>query len=242
MGLRKLVNGSEGGVPRASLNEAIEILSRRGWLASCDEEARSQFIRMARLRMYPAGAVVYLEGDEPNGLYGLVSGALDVSIPRSDGSDFTIHRAQSGFWIGDLATISQRARLVSIRTASDATLLHLGYQGLQSLLRENPTLYRDLYRLTYDNFAMTSHLFASVSMPSSEARVASRLLLQLACAPNPDGRVMISQTDLAELVALSLPTLQRTLRRLTDLGYIEQRYREIRVSNRPGLLEVVGRI
>ncbi|WP_176084703.1 Crp/Fnr family transcriptional regulator [Martelella sp. HB161492] len=195
---------------------------------------------IARLRRYSAGEAIYQVGDLPDGVYGLVEGGIDVSIPRADGLDFTFHRAEAGFWIGDLALMTNARRLVSVYAAGDVSMLHLRASELRRLLKTYPDLIQEFYRLTYQNFATTFLLLSNLAMGSSEGRVALRLLLQLEQAPDPGGTVNISQSKLAELVALSEPTLQRALRRLRDMGCIEQRYNEIRVKDRVALLAVCG--
>lgn len=219
---------------------AVGVVSKNGWFAGCSEDARGLLAPLARLRRYAAGNVVYLEGEPADGLYGLVSGSLDISFPRADGTEFTFHRVESGFWIGDLAVMSDATRLVSVRAASDSTLLYMHASDIDALLQNHPLLYRDFYRLSYMNFSTTFLLMSNISLVSSDARIAQRLLLQLERAPDPEGYVNISQSNLAELVALSEPTLQRVLKRLGDLGCIEQAYRRIRVANREKLLQVCG--
>ncbi|WP_108257515.1 Crp/Fnr family transcriptional regulator [Mangrovicoccus ximenensis] len=224
----------------ADRSRALRAVSAQGWFADCPESTRSLLAPLARLRRFSPGNAVYLQGDPADGLYGLVSGGLDISVPRPDGTEYTFHRAESGFWIGDLAVMSDAKRLVSVRAATDAELLFLRAADLAALLAEHPLLYRDFYRLSYMNFATTFFLMSNISLVSSDARVALRLLLQLERAPDPQGHVNLSQSSLAELVALSEPTLQRVLKRLAELGCIEQAYRRIRVTDREMLLRLCG--
>ena len=85
------------------LDAAIEMLCVHGWFAERPPDLRAALAEMARLRDYAAGEALYHYGDAPNGIFGLVRGALDITIPRADGMDITVHRTEPGFWIGDLA-------------------------------------------------------------------------------------------------------------------------------------------
>ncbi|WP_138471605.1 Crp/Fnr family transcriptional regulator [Poseidonocella sp. HB161398] len=224
----------------ADLASALDQVSLQGWFADCPEETRALLAPLARLQRFSPGNVVYLQGDPADGLYGLVSGGPDISVPRPDGTEFTFHRAESGFWIGDLAVMSEARRLVSVRAATEVVLLFLRAADIAALLQEHPVLYRDFYRLSYMNFSTTFFLMSNISLVSSDARVALRLLLQLERAPDPQGHVNLSQSSLAELVALSEPTLQRMRKRLSDLCCSEQAYRRIRVTDREKLLQLCG--
>lgn len=223
-----------------TLAEALDLLSRVGWFSKRSDRVRAVLGDIARLRFFAAGAPLYLVGDEPNGVFGLVDGSLDVSIPRADGTDFTFHLAEPGFWVGDLAIMTSATRLVSVRAATDATVVQFGAADLARVVRDQPSILHDFYALTYANFATTFFLLANVSITSSESRVALRLLLQLERAPDPEGWVRVSQGKLGELVALSQPTLQRALRRLQEMGCIEQGYGQIRVIDRARLLDACG--
>nr|WP_246184998.1 Crp/Fnr family transcriptional regulator [Paracoccus aestuariivivens] len=212
----------------------------KGWFAQRSERFRDQIAEIARLRTFEAGKPLYLLGDTPNGVFGLVAGALDVSIPRADGNDFTFHRADPGFWVGDLALMSSAKRLVSVHAAASTTVVEIGADELRDLAEREPSVVRDFYALTYENFATTFFLLANVSIASSESRVALRLLMQLEQAPDPEGWIQLSQAKLGELVALSQPTLQRVLKRLHDLNCLDLGYGRIRVTDREKLLSLCG--
>lgn len=201
---------------------------------------RAELASIARLRVFDAGAALYSVADKPNRVFGLVAGALDISIPRSDGNDFTFHIASLGFLIGDLALMSSARRLVSVHAATKDIALQLGTGELIALVEKKPVLLHDFYALSHQNFAMTIFLLANTSIASSESRVALRLLMHLEHTPDPKGWVHLSQFKLGELVALSQPTLQRVLRRLHELGCILPGYGKIRITDRRKLLAICG--
>jgi CRP/FNR family transcriptional regulator, cyclic AMP receptor protein len=68
--------------------------------------------------------------DQPDGIFGLVSGSLNISFPRGEDDDYTIHRAGAGFWIGDLALISGKHGLVSVRVAEPTVMVHFAAKDL----------------------------------------------------------------------------------------------------------------
>ena len=66
------------------LDAAIEMLSVHGWFAERPPDLRAALADMARLRDYAAGEALYHYGDAPNGIFGLVRGALDGRDGASD--------------------------------------------------------------------------------------------------------------------------------------------------------------
>ena len=83
---------------RSDLAAAINVLAAQGWFSQRSEETRARLSAIAKLRNFAKDELVYLAGDPPNGVFGLVAGSLNVSFPRGDGEDYTLHRAGSGFW------------------------------------------------------------------------------------------------------------------------------------------------
>lgn len=227
-------------IVNADLTSAFEVLSARGWLSERTAEFRQDIAKIARFREFEAGVPLYLYGDVPNGLFGLVEGALDIAIPRSDGMEVTVHQAETGFWIGDLALLAGQTRVVSVIAARRSLVAHLPDQALRRLVAAKPNFYADFYALTHGNMALALRLLANLSTFPSDARVAARILMHDEDAGSEG--LQLSQAKLAELVALSPPTLQRVLRRLQENDLVELGYGRIRVLDRRGLLALCGSV
>jgi CRP/FNR family transcriptional regulator, cyclic AMP receptor protein len=215
--------------PVMNLGRALEIVASQGWFSKRSTETQKQLGEIAKLRSFAKDDVIYLAGDAPNGVFGLVSGSLNISIPRGDGEDYTTHRAGAGFWVGDLALFSQGVRLVSVRAAEPTTMVHLPARALKRMTARQPSLYADFYALTYENFRTAFQIISNLAISSSDKRLADRLLIEHDALGDADGWLSLSQSELANLTAMSLPTLQRALRRLMNAGLVNQRYARIQV-------------
>lgn len=219
----------------ADLGRALKILAARGWFAERSAETRTRLGKIAKLRSFAKDDLVYMAGDPPNGVFGLISGSLNISIPRSDGEDYTVHRAGAGFWFGDLALFSEGSRLVSVHAAEPTLTVHLPPHDLKRLVDKDPRLYADFYALTYENFRTAFQIISNLAMPSSDKRLADRLLLEVDRRGDGDGWIPLSQAELAALAAVSLPTLKRVMRRFADAGMINHGYARVQVLDRDGL-------
>jgi CRP/FNR family cyclic AMP-dependent transcriptional regulator len=221
--------------PILNLTQALETLATEGWFAHRSPETRTRLGKIARLRSFAKDDLVYMAGDPPNGVFGLISGSLNISIPRSDGEDYTVHRAGAGFWFGDLALFSEGSRLASVHAAEPTLTVHLPSHDLKRLVDKDPRLYADFYALTYENFRTAFRIISNLAMPFSEKRLADRLLFEADARGDGDGWIHLSQTELSALAALSLPTLKRIMRRFADAGLINHGYARIQVLDRDGL-------
>ena len=225
---------------RANLVAALRALEEQGWFSQRSEATRAKLGAIAKLRNFSKNELVYLAGDAPNGVFGLVSGSLNVSFPQADGHDYTMHRAGRCFWVGDLALFSEGPRLVSVRAAEPTQMVQLPAKELARLVRDDPQLYADFYALTYENFRTAFQIIVNLAIVSTEKRVADRLLLEAERRGDGEGWISLSQSELAKLVAISVPTLQRVLRRFASAGLVTSRYARIQVIDRAALVRVRG--
>jgi CRP-like cAMP-binding protein len=191
---------------------------------------------IARVRRYQSGEHLYSTGERPLGVYGVASGVLDISIPREDGQEIVIHRTQPGFWVGDLALFSAQPRVVTATAATDVVAAFLSKDRLAQLLARHPELVTDFYMLSHRNVATTLQLIANLSVPRAEARIALRLLIYDQRQGQDQTWMPMSQEKLAQLTALSIPTVQRTLRRFLEEDIVELGYGRLRVIDRERLL------
>jgi len=228
--------------PAPNLSAAWSRLRERGWLSERSSGVSEALRKIARVIAIEPKRNLYYAGDLPDGVYGLVQGALDVSIPRADGQELTIHRADPGFWIGDLALLANQRRHVTVRAASPSILVHLPQAGLNRLLSTMPTLYADFYVLSHRNVETLLRVIGNLSVTPSDARVALRLLFQAEQLPSKTDWIQLSQDKLAELLGLSVPTLQRCLRRLDRDGLVELGYGRVRLRDPQGLQRLSGSV
>jgi CRP/FNR family cyclic AMP-dependent transcriptional regulator len=220
------------------LGEALGVLAAQGWFSQRSPQTRARLGAIARLRSFAKNDRVYLAGDPPNGVFGLISGSLHISIPRADGEDYTLHRAGVGFWVGDLALFSQGARLISVHAAEPTLMVQLPARGLRRLAQEDPRLYADFYALTYENFRTAFQIISNLAISSTDKRLADRLLLEVEARGDGNGWISISQTELASLTAVSLPTLKRVVRRFADMRLINHKYARIQVLDQNALKQI----
>jgi CRP/FNR family cyclic AMP-dependent transcriptional regulator len=102
-------------------------------------------------------------------------------------------------------------------------------------VEEDPRLYGDFYALTYENFRTAFQIISNLAISSADKRVADRLLLEVETRGDDEGWIEVSQSELASLTAISLPTLKRVMRRFADAGSINLGYAKLQIVDRAAL-------
>lgn len=207
-------------------------LDSRGWLADRPEPFLEWVASAGTWRTYQRGQLIYDAGDPPDGIYGLGEGAVDVFLPAVGDELVMLHRADTGFWAGDLALLAGGDRLVTIRASLPSRVFVLPGSAVKRRLAEEPDDWPNFYALSYLNYVQALTVLAeALSLPPA-ARIARRVNQLTALADT----ATISQDELASLLGVTRITVQRALRELIAAGAIRTGYRTITVRDR-GVLD-----
>lgn len=203
----------------------LDALDSVGWLSAQPPGFKQWAGQIGRWKTFKKGEFIYHYGDPSDGIYGLESGALQITFPLVAEEPVIIYRAEVGFWIGDAAELSNTPRFVTLMAASESRLLHIPSWSIRVLLANSPEHWRSFYQLSASNERLAVTLLAEVLSLTVKARVCRRLL----ALTNGDGDASITQDELAKLLGITRPTLRRCLVELEALGAIRTRYRKLRV-------------
>ncbi|WP_298848074.1 Crp/Fnr family transcriptional regulator [uncultured Ruegeria sp.] len=187
-------------------------------------------------KTFDPGETLYHYGDQANGIYAVLDGSVQITAPADDGQELVLHQDGTGFWIGDLALFAEAQRLVSVVATQKTRTLFFPNSRVERMVQETPEYVRDFYALTRENMKTALRIMANLAVTGSEKRLVLRLLHLDEGASKSDGWIVVSQEELAELVAVSQPTLHRNLHRLADLGLVELAYGRLRLIDRRELI------
>lgn len=209
----------------------LRILSEIGWLALQPPDFQERMIAIGRWTSHRRGKPLYVQGEAADALYGLGSGYLDVSFPVDADQDVLVHRAASGFWVGDGALLSATPRLLTVTAASDCELFRVPHAPLRRLLEDHPGDWRAMHHLATLNAVLAVQRLAETLALAPQARFA-RLLLRLAL---PDGTVAATQEELGRMAGMSRAGFRRALGFLIAEGVLETGRGTVRVHDRAAL-------
>jgi len=127
-------------------------ISHITWLKSAvgkdltDAEARELFMISARER-FSRGEHLFEEGSEPNALFLLADGEVDILKKLPDGALHGLATHSSGAVVGEMSLLTREMRSASAVVRSpEATVLRVTWKDLEELLRREPAV---AYKLMY---------------------------------------------------------------------------------------------
>jgi len=176
--------------------------------------------REMRLR---AGAVLYRQGETVNSFYLILSGKIDVSMLREDGTNFTIDIMGSGAVCGEAAAFDSLPCFSTAVAIEPSVVLRYDTKQLTDAFRDHPDLALALIRVFSAKQRIMSLRAQSLSAPSPEIRI-GELLARLGGTygvPDVHGLLIpfaLTHEQIATMTGTSRVTVTRALKRLKASG------------------------
>ncbi len=202
------------------IDNCNECTNRDGsFFCSFSDEDREALNHVSHKSVLPAGAILFVEGQAPRGIFILCSGEVNLSTTSREGKILILKTAEPGEVLGMSATISGVGYEATAETATPCQLSfvdrkhflelmqshsEVGMQTAQCLSRDFHTAYRDIHDL--------------VLTRSSKGKLA-RLLLSHSSTPEDEEaetRVHAAMTheEMAQRIGASRETVTRLLSNL----------------------------
>jgi CRP/FNR family transcriptional regulator, cyclic AMP receptor protein len=192
----------------------------RGLAASTLQQIGSLSVR----RPYPAGAIIFSQGDPGDALYGVVTGKVRISASAPDGKEMFLNIMEPGDTFGEIALLDGNPRTATASATADCELLVIMRDPFLALLQREQGLAIHLLRLLCQRIRWTSGLAEDSALLALPARLARRLLSlgKLHGHPVLKGvHLAISQEDIARFLGVSRQVVNQYLQTWKANGWVE---------------------
>jgi CRP-like cAMP-binding protein len=232
-------------------SDAYRILTTRGWLSEINPELASALFQAGRLMELRKGQVLYDPGGDPGGMYAVVKGGVIMSSIGRDGVPVAGHVFRQCSWFGYASVIDRRPRALMPMTSEPSLVLHVPLAEINAIRESFPTAITSFRELLILGEYLYVAIVTDLLISNTDHRLAAVLLRvtgaatperpeQLPVDPlmdhwaSPDG-VLLTQAMLAELANASSHTVSRFVERIVKAGWIDWRYRRVRIRDAPAL-------
>jgi CRP-like cAMP-binding protein len=179
---------------------------------------------MARRRHVGKETMLFCQGDECDGLYGVASGQVRIYASDSSGHEVFLNIIGPGETIGEISLIDGLPRSAGAVTTDRSTLVHIPRGRFLARLEQDATLSLHVMQLLCDRLRWVSRVVEESAFLSGSARLANRLaaLAERYGRPLPDGEteLVISQLELSQFLGVSRQIVNQHLGELCAEGRI----------------------
>ena len=187
------------------------------------EDDREAFLALARPRTFVRDEVLCHAGDPADSMHLVEHGHLAVHGGLASGATATFTILSTGDYFGELALLrTDRRRTATVTALEPSRTLAVAATAFDALCRRNPGIERVVSALLADRVDILSRRLLETMYESVDRRV-YRGLLELARSYGiSDGTATIplSQTQLANLVGATRPSVNQVLQRLAELHVV----------------------
>lgn len=192
------------------------------------EEARIEFDAAARRRRCSQGEFIYGQGEPGSEMYRLVSGAVRLSVTRSDGRELLYLNFQPGDCFGVSTLIDGEGRPQMAEAREELELQVLGRAEFNRFRARYREFDDALLRLVTRHMRLLSGFFEDSNLEDVNARVASRIISNVGSFGRPcdDGielAISLSQAELALMVGSTRQTVNRVVQNFQKEGLVSIR-------------------
>ena len=208
---------------------------KTGFLAEASEALRDMIDDVALETRLAAGEMLFEQGDEASALYGLIEGALEVSVLSLDGRKLALNVLRPGALFGEIALFDPGERTATVVATEPSIVKRVDYDNVLDRVREEPELAIDLIHLAGQRMRwMDRQLNEQVFLPMP-SRLARKIIY---LTDRPEGgpvTLALSQAELAEFVGATREAVSKTLSLWKKAGVISVARGAISVLDRTAL-------
>jgi CRP/FNR family transcriptional regulator, cyclic AMP receptor protein len=206
------------------------------FLSRLPPAAAAELNRLGARRRFPAGAMLFIEGDPAHEALVLLSGEVKVSVGSTEGRDVILDVLEPGSLLGELSVIDGKPRSATLTALSPVEVLAVAVAPFNDFLDRHPQVLRGLLVEVIDRLRIRVRHQLEFGVGDALGRVCARLAELAERHGEIEGDVVrvrspVSQADLAAWTGLSREAVVKALRTLRQLGWIDTRGRTIVVQD-----------
>jgi len=211
----------------ASSTESVELLTQVPVFEALAPADLERVADVAVPRTFPAGQVIFREGDASDTCYVVHSGHARAVREHNDGRTITLAHFGPGDIFGELAMFDDERRSATVETLDDVEAVAILGADMRRLLREHPDIAVKLVIALGRRLRAANERLARQSFQTVQSRVAGVLgqlvrQAQREGAAGEDVLVTITQADIAQLAGSSRESASRFLAVLERAGVVTQ--------------------
>jgi CRP/FNR family transcriptional regulator, cyclic AMP receptor protein len=183
------------------------------WLG---DETLDYIARSSRAKRLKAGAVVFREGDQPDGCYLILKGAVKIFLSEPDGQQSLLAILGQGDIVGEMALIDRLPRSATVTALRGCELCHLSTAAFDRLAQSDIAVYQQLLRVLSARLRVGNDRYAQQRMVLSGRLARAFLQLALSCGEQLPGRRIlirqkVSQAELGHMIGAARENVNRQL-------------------------------
>jgi len=144
------------------------LLRHSPMLSSLPPSQRAELLTRLERRSLARGDALVRQGHDSDGVYLIASGQVQVRASEQSGEELVLAQLGAGDVVGEISLVLRRPATADVLALSPTVALLLRRDAFQEVVREHPTLLRDLYELAVERDEETRSVVAQQALDASD--------------------------------------------------------------------------
>ena len=193
---------------------------------------------------YPKGALLFVQGQAPRGIFVLCKGRVKLSICSSDGKTLILKIAEPGEVLGLSANVSGTPYELTAETVGPCQVNFVKREDFQRLLREHSDACLHVAEQLSDKYHTACREIRAIGLPHSAAEKLAKLLLEWsgrngeAAKAQPRVKLALTHEEMAQMIGTSRETVTRLFADLRKRHIVQTKGPTLLIRNKTALKAV----
>ena len=190
---------------------------------------------------YPKGAVLFVEGQAPRGIFVLCKGRVKVSISATDGKTLILKIAEPGEVLGFSATVSGKPYELTAETMDPCQVNFVKREDFLRFLKNQPDACFKVAEQLSDKYNNACHEMRSLGLSHSAGEKLAKLLLEWhskngeAAKQEPRVKMGLTHEEIAQMIGTSRETVTRLFAGLKKRQIVQSKGSTLVIRNKAAL-------
>ena len=215
-------------------------MNDEGYLASLSEAERAELEAIGRRRDFPAGQILFTEGDEGHEVLVLLGGQVKVLTTSPAGRDVILDVMDEDALLGELSAIDGHPRSATAVALTPVQVLCVPTDEFLDFLERHGPAATSLLRIVAVRLRRSSQRQLEFGTSDALGRLCTCLLTMLDRYGSGDDKprrvtMPLAQHEIAAMTGLSREAVVKGLRALRSLDWIDTQAREVVILDEEAL-------
>jgi CRP/FNR family cyclic AMP-dependent transcriptional regulator len=218
-------------------------LRANGFFCQLSPAAVKDFNAVKSSATYPAGAVLFLEKQDPRGVFVLCAGQVKLSISSSAGKTLILRITKPGEILGLMAAMSGSPYEVTAETLHPCQVAFVRRDDFLRFVTKHSEVYQGVVKQLSTLYSGACEQLRTVGLSASAPEKVARLLLDWSSdgkdtKPGTPIKLPLTHEEIAEFIGSTRETVTRTFSEFKSRQLVTLHGSTLLISNRPALEEI----
>ena len=219
-------------------------LRQSGYFCNLPPASLQELDKIKYASAYPQGAVLFVEGQAPRGVYMICGGRVKLSTTSRDGKTLILRIAQQGEVLGLHATVSGKPYELTAETLQPCQLDFIRRDDFLRFLQNHADACLNAAQHLSKNCQSAYEMIRSLGLSHSVAEKLARLLLEWSSDgdTSKEGiriKVSLTHEEIAQLIGTSRETVTRVLGEFRQKKLAQLRGSTLIILDKPALERMI---